>query len=63
MHNEEGNVFPLYRDISSVMARLNRPYEIIFVNDVSTDPTLARMKEIHCRDPHFHFVDLETNVG
>jgi len=46
MHNEEGNVSPLYRDISSVMARLNRAYEIIFVNDVSTDPTLARMKEI-----------------
>lgn len=63
MHNEEGNVFPLYRDISGVMALLACPYEIIFVNDVSTDGTLARMKEIHCRDCRFHFVDLKTNVG
>ena len=63
MHNEEGNVLPLYRDIRRVMARLDRPYEIIFVNDVSTDGTLARMKTIHCCDPHFHWVDLETNVG
>jgi glycosyltransferase involved in cell wall biosynthesis len=62
MHNEEENVFPLYQDISRVMARLG-PYEIIFVNDMSDDHTLARMKEIYCRDPHFHFVDLETNVG
>ena len=63
MHNEEENVFPLYQDISRVMAKLDRPYEIIFVNDMSDDHTLARMKEIHCRDPHFHFVDLENKVG
>jgi glycosyltransferase involved in cell wall biosynthesis len=63
MHNEEGNVVALYEDIHRVVSPLGRPYEIIFVNDVSTDQTLARMKEIHCRDPHFHFVDLQTNVG
>jgi glycosyltransferase involved in cell wall biosynthesis len=63
MHNEEGNVVPLYQDISRVLAQLDHPYEIIFVNDVSTDGTLARMKEIHCHDPQFHYVDLETNVG
>lgn len=63
MHNEEGNVFPLYQDISKALAALGRSYEIIFVNDVSTDASLSRMKEIHCRDPHFHFVDLQNNVG
>jgi len=63
MHNEEGNVLPLYQDLSGVMTRLGQPYEIIFVNDVSTDCTLARMKDIQCHDPHFHFVDLATNVG
>jgi glycosyltransferase involved in cell wall biosynthesis len=63
MHNEDGNVLPLYQDISKVMAETGRPYEIIFVNDLSTDATLRRMKEIHCRDPRFHFVDLENNVG
>lgn len=63
MRNEEDNVFPLYQDISRVMARLGRSYEIVFVNDLSSDGTLARMMEIQCCDPHFHFVDLETNVG
>jgi len=63
IHNEEGNVIPLYQDISKVMARLDRPYEIIFINDVSTDASLARMKKIHCRDLRFHYVDLEANVG
>jgi glycosyltransferase involved in cell wall biosynthesis len=63
MHNEEGNVVPLYENISEVLTALGQAYEIIFVNDVSTDRTLARMKEIQNRDWHFHFVDLETNVG
>jgi len=63
MHNEEGNVVPLYEDISRVLTRLEQPYEIIFVNDLSADGTLASMKPIQNRDPHFHFVDLETNVG
>ena len=63
MHNEEGNVVPLYEDISRVLTRMEQPYEIIFVNDLSADGTLASMKTIQNRDPHFHFVDLETNVG
>ena len=54
---------PLYEDISRVLTRLEQPYEIIFVNDLSADGTLASMKPIQNRDPHFHFVDLETNVG
>jgi len=63
MHNEEGNVVPLYEDIRKVLSALGESYEIIFVNDVSDDGTLAKMKEIRNRDPRFHFVDLETNVG
>jgi glycosyltransferase involved in cell wall biosynthesis len=63
MHNEEGNVIPLHDDISRVMTELGQAYEIIVVNDVSSDATLTRMKDIQCRDPHFHFLDLATNVG
>jgi glycosyltransferase involved in cell wall biosynthesis len=63
MHNEEGNVLPLYQGIGKVLAETGRPYEMIFVNDLSSDATLRRLKEIHYRDPRFHFVDLESNVG
>ncbi len=63
MHDEEGNVLPLYEDITRSLTQLGQPYEIIFVNDVSTDQTLARMREIQLRDAHFHFADLDTNVG
>ncbi len=63
MHNEEGNAESLYQAISDTMAGLKRSYEIIFVNDASTDRTLSIMKQIQSRDPHFHFVDLASNVG
>jgi glycosyltransferase involved in cell wall biosynthesis len=63
MHNEQGNVQPLYDAIKQAMEGLGQPYEIIFVNDASSDRTLSEMKEVHAGDPHFHFADLATNVG
>ena len=63
MHNEQGNVRALYDDIKGVMEALEQSYEIIFVNDASTDHTLATMREIQECDADFHFADLETNVG
>ena len=63
MHNEQGNVQALFDDIKRVMEGLGQPYEIIFVNDTSTDKTLSKMKEIQSRDANFHYVDLQYNVG
>jgi glycosyltransferase involved in cell wall biosynthesis len=63
MHNEQGNVSALYDAIKKTMDDLSQPYEIVFVNDASSDGTLFEMKQIQGRDPRFHFVDLEANVG
>src|SRR5260370_20015152 len=35
----------------------------MFVNEGSTEAGMGGMKELHCRDLRFHYVDLETNVG
>jgi glycosyltransferase involved in cell wall biosynthesis len=63
MHNEQGNVQALYDDIKRVMESLGQLYEIIFVNDASTDETLLKMKQIQGRDRDFHYIDLQHNVG
>ena len=63
MHDEQGNVLALYEDIKRTMEQLGESYEIIFVNDASRDETLAKMRSIRNSDSHFHFVDLENNVG
>jgi glycosyltransferase involved in cell wall biosynthesis len=62
MHNEEGNVRPLYEAIRDALSPVGG-HEIIFVNDCSTDGTLALMKQIADGDPRFHYLDLENNVG
>jgi glycosyltransferase involved in cell wall biosynthesis len=63
MHNEEGNARALYEAIRETLERIGEPYEIIFVNDTSSDGTLALMKGIADGDGRFHYLDLETNVG
>ena len=63
MHNEEGNVLELYREIKQALISYEYPYEIIFVNDCSDDGTLSLLKELSRQDENFHFCDLESNVG
>ena len=44
--NEEGNVASLHKEIMQVMERLGSDYEIIFVNDGSSDNTLEELKKL-----------------
>ena len=37
IHNEENSILPLYDRLTSVLEQMQRPYEIIFVDDASTD--------------------------
>jgi undecaprenyl-phosphate 4-deoxy-4-formamido-L-arabinose transferase len=37
VHNEEGSLKSLFEELLHVMTPLNRPYEIIFINDGSSD--------------------------
>ena len=44
VYNEEGNVVPLYTELTSVLSVLEKPYEVIFVDDGSDDRTLEELK-------------------
>ena len=43
--NEAGNIHPLFDEIKAVMSEIKLPWEVIFVNDGSTDDTLKRLIE------------------
>ncbi len=44
--NEAGNVTSLYKEVVDALDKLKKPYEIIFVNDGSTDGTGKKLKKL-----------------
>ncbi|HKF37365.1 MAG TPA: glycosyltransferase family 2 protein [Ktedonobacteraceae bacterium] len=49
--NEEQNVGPLYEKLSAQLNALGQHYEIIFVDDGSTDKTFLELKALHADHP------------
>ncbi len=63
MYNEADCLDALYSRVTGVMDRLDRTYELLFVNDGSRDDTLGRLLELSSRDPRVRIVDLSRNFG
>jgi glycosyltransferase involved in cell wall biosynthesis len=63
LHNEEANVGPLHDEVTTAMAKLGIPYEVILVDDGSSDGTFARLGEVYARDPHVRVIQFTKNFG
>lgn len=62
-YNEEANVAVLYKELTSVLRTLNLDYEIIYVDDCSTDATYQRLSELHALDAHVKIIKFRKNFG
>src|SRR6266568_4547586 len=63
LYNEEASVTPLYVRLTQVMTGLDEPYEIVFVDDGSTDQTLKALYEVYESDSRVSIVTLRRNFG
>ncbi len=61
--NEEDNVGPLLDGIRDALEGLGRPYELIIVDDGSTDGTASRLREATARLPTLRVARLRGNFG
>jgi glycosyltransferase involved in cell wall biosynthesis len=62
-HNEEANIPLLYGEIVGVMADISEDYEMVFVDDKSTDGTVGAILALARRDPRIVCVKLRRNHG
>lgn len=63
LYNEEENVEPLYSSLKEVLESLGQEYEIIVVDDGSTDGSFEALKALHVDDPLLKVVRLRRNFG
>ncbi len=62
-YNEQENVRRLIDALRSVLEPITPEYEIIFVNDGSTDETGDRVAVAHADDPRVKLIELSRNFG
>ena len=63
IHNEECSILPLYDRLVAVLEPLGRPYEILFVDDASTDRSFELLANLVETDGHLKVIRLRRNFG
>lgn len=63
MLNEVESLRPLYQNICQSMEALGEPFEMVFVDDGSTDGSFAVLNELHEQDPRVRVVRFRRNFG
>jgi glycosyltransferase involved in cell wall biosynthesis len=63
LFNEEENVGTLYSELTEALENAGRSYEILFVDDGSTDGTFALLAALHQRDRRVQVVRFRRNFG
>jgi glycosyltransferase involved in cell wall biosynthesis/Tfp pilus assembly protein PilF len=61
--NEEENIPLLHRKLDMVLGTLQQPYEIIFIDDGSTDGSRTVLSGIAAEDPHVKVIQFRRNYG
>ncbi|MBV2133623.1 glycosyltransferase family 2 protein [Pseudomonas sp. MAP12] len=62
-YNEEANIDELYQRIVGVMSRLDYDYEHIFIDNCSTDGSIAKLRELAAQDKRVKLILNARNFG
>lgn len=63
VYNEEESLEPLHHQLQTVLSALGRSYEVIYVDDGSTDGSLDELKKLAEQDPTVTVIQLRRNFG
>ena len=63
VYNEEGNLSLLFDKLMTALKKAGRPYEVIFVDDGSSDGTLEVLLDLKGKNPNVKIISLSRNFG
>ena len=63
IHNEEPSILPLYDRLTAVLESMQKPYEIIVVDDASTDRSFDLLANLVETDARLKVIRLRRNFG
>lgn len=63
VYNEGENIPPLAREVAAAMAQQPRAYELVFVDDASTDDTWSKIQEARRLQPGVRALQHARNAG
>lgn len=63
VYNEAGSLPGLIPEITDVFERLGRPYEIVAVDDGSSDDSVPVLRQLQEDEPNLRIVELRRNFG
>jgi glycosyltransferase involved in cell wall biosynthesis len=63
VYNEVDNIFPLFESLMKALRKTEKPYEIIFIDDGSTDGTLDALVDLNCKNPNIKIISFTRNFG
>lgn len=63
VYNEGLNVLPLAKEVAAAFAGYEKGYELVFVDDASTDDTWSRIQEANVANPVVHGLLHDRNAG
>jgi glycosyltransferase involved in cell wall biosynthesis len=63
IRNESENIPELHRQLTEALGRWGRPYEILAVDDGSTDDSFEKLAALQARDPQLRVIRFRRNFG
>jgi len=63
VRNESPNIKPLYDELTQTLGQYGRSYEILIIDDGSTDDSFEQLAALQARDPRLRVIRFRRNFG